>query len=80
MDPQLIVVLAAHKTYLKAYKELNKKKIHDSYTKYFAANKDKIKEYQQTYQRGACNGLLSPRHLFPSGNVKTESFFGPGPS
>ena len=48
MDPQLV---AAHKAYLKAYKELNKEKIHDSYTKYFAAN-DKIKEYQQTYQRG----------------------------
>ena len=42
MDPQL---LEAHKAYLKAYKELNKEKIHDSYTKYFAANKDKIKEY-----------------------------------
>ena len=51
MEPQLV---AAHKAkaYLKAYKELNKEKIHDSYTKYFAANKDKIKEYQQTYQRG----------------------------
>ena len=49
MDPQL---LEAHKAYLKAYKELNKEKIHDSSTKYFAANKDKIKEYQQTYQRG----------------------------
>ena len=49
MDPQL---LKAHKAYLKAYKQLNKEKIHDSYTKYFAANKDKIKEYQQTYQRG----------------------------
>ena len=49
MDPQL---LEAHKAYLKAYKELNKEKIHDSYTKYYAANNKKIKEYQQTYQRG----------------------------
>ena len=42
MEPQLV---AAHKAkaYLKAYKELNKEKIHDSYTKYFAANKTKLR-------------------------------------
>ena len=48
IDPQLVV---AHKAYLKAYKELNKAKIHESYTKYFTANKEKIKQYQQNYQK-----------------------------
>ena len=48
MDPQLE---AAHKAYLKAYKELNKAKFHESYTKYVTANKGKIKEYQQKYQK-----------------------------
>ena len=41
MDLQLV---AAHKAYLKAYKELNKVKFHESYTKYVTANKEKIKE------------------------------------
>ena len=41
MDAQLV---EAHKAYLiKAYKELNKAKIHESYTKYITANKEKIK-------------------------------------
>ena len=49
MDPQLV---AAHRAYLKAYKELNKAaKFHESYTKYVTANKEKIKEYQQKYQK-----------------------------
>ena len=48
MDPQLV---EAHKAYLRAYKELNKEKFHESYTKYVATNKTKIKEYQQNYHK-----------------------------
>ena len=48
MDPQIV---AAYKAYLKTYKELNKVKFHESYTKYVSANKEKIKEYQQKYQK-----------------------------
>ena len=48
MDPHLV---EAHKLYLKAYRELNKAKIHESYTKYITANKEKIKQYQQNYQK-----------------------------
>ena len=40
MDPQLV---EAHKAYLKVYKELNKEKFHESYTKYIVKNKAKIK-------------------------------------
>ena len=50
MDPQL---LEAHKTYLKAYRKLNKAKFHVSYIQNISQQiKKKIKEYQQTYQRG----------------------------
>ena len=48
MDPQLV---EAHKAYLKAQRELNKEKFHESSTKYFATNKAKIKEYQQNYHK-----------------------------
>jgi hypothetical protein len=39
MDPQLV---EAHKAYEKAFKELNKEKFHESYTKYSMTNKKKI--------------------------------------
>ena len=48
MDPQLV---EAHKAYLRAYRELNKEKFHESSTKYVATNKEKIKEYQQNYHK-----------------------------
>ena len=48
VDPQFV---AAHRAYLKAYKELNKAKFHESYAKYVTVNKEKIKEYQQKYQK-----------------------------
>lgn len=38
MNPQLV---AAHKAYLKACKESNKAKFHESYTKYTTTNKEK---------------------------------------
>ena len=38
MDPQLV---EAHKAYLRAYRELNKEKFHESYTKYVGTAKKK---------------------------------------